>query len=321
MGVAKAWSFSLISANLALLQQQNGYNGNGNVKHFVLWRWRSYASDLEWYSQRLVKPSLYSKLREGIGSRHAQIDIWKSNYSNYYYGCSERSKKSAAATSERSSNGYLLIAASGGLNQQRTGITDAVVVARILNTTLVVPELDHHSYWKDDSEFVNIFDVNHFISSLSKDVTIVKRVPDKVMRSMEKPPYTMRVPRKSTPEYYLDQVPADTLEKTFTSTALTLSFKILTWICLMNSECLFHFGLINTLDMQVVQLTKFDYRLANDLDEELQKLRCRVNYHALRFTKPIQGLGQKLVMRMRKMAKRFIAVHLRFVLIIKKYES
>lgn len=65
--------------------------------------------------------------------------------------------------------------------------------------------------------------------------------------------------------------------------------------------------------LQVVQLTKFDYRLASGLDEELQKLRCRVNYHALRFTKPIQDLGQKLVLRMRKMAKRFISVHLRFV--------
>ena len=56
------------------------------------------------------------------------------------------------------------------------------------------------------SNFINIFDVDWFISSLAKDVTIVKRVPDKVMRSMEKPPYTMRVPRKSAPEYYLDQV-------------------------------------------------------------------------------------------------------------------
>jgi len=59
-------------------------------------------------------------------------------------------------------------------------------------------------------------------------------------------------------------------------------------------------------------LTKFDYRLANDLDEELQKLRCRVNYHALRFTKPIRDLGQKVVSRMRNMTNRFIAVHLRF---------
>ena len=56
------------------------------------------------------------------------------------------------------------------------------------------------------SDFVNIFDVNWFISYLAKDVTIVTRVPDKFMRSMEKPPYTMRVPRKSPPEYYLDQV-------------------------------------------------------------------------------------------------------------------
>jgi hypothetical protein len=65
--------------------------------------------------------------------------------------------------------------------------------------------------------------------------------------------------------------------------------------------------------LQVVQLTKFDFRLANNLDDELQKLRCRVNFHALRFTKPIQELGQTLVTRMQKMAQRFIAVHLRFV--------
>ncbi|XP_040987295.1 O-fucosyltransferase 29-like [Juglans microcarpa x Juglans regia] len=318
MGVSKAWRLSLISANkLALLQNLNGYGSNGNNndddddddddnanKLQACWRstattplqrkpisWSlvcglmlfalglislftgHVASDLEWYSQRLVNRSFYSRLD---GGRREPIDIWKSKYSKYFYGCSERGRHFAPAVRERSSNGYLLIATSGGLNQQRTGITDAVVVARILNATLVVPELDHHSYWKDNSDFINIFDVDWFISSLAKDVTIVKRVPDKVMRSMEKPPYSMRVPRKSAPEYYLDQV-------------LPLLLK-----------------------RRVVQLTKFDYRLANNLDEELQKLRCRVNYRALRFTKPIKGLGQKLVLRMQEMAKRFIAVHLRF---------
>ncbi|CAN4127641.1 unnamed protein product [Withania somnifera] len=238
------------------------------------------ASNLELYSQRLVKRAWFYKMD---GSHHAPIDIWKSRYSSFYYGCSERgphyserSRHFSSAVRERSSNGYLLIATSGGLNQQRTGITDAVVVARILNATLVIPELDHHSFWKDESDFSDIFDVGWFISYLAKDVTIVKRVPEKFMMSMEKPPYTMRVPRKSEREYYLEQV------------------------------------LPVLLRRQVLQLTKFDYRLASDLDEELQKLRCRVNYHALRFTKPIRNLGQKLVLHMRKMDKRFIAVHLRF---------
>ncbi|MBA0763804.1 hypothetical protein Gotri_013209 [Gossypium trilobum] len=243
------------------------------------------ASDLEWYSQRLMKRRSYFKL-EGINK--GPIDIWQSDYAKYFYGCSKRSLSPnqslkfadssfmPVAIRARSSNGYLLIAASGGLNQQRTGISDAVVVARILNATLVIPELDHRSYWKDDSDFAKIFDVNWFISYLAKDVTIVRRVPDKFMRSMDKPPYTMRVPRKSPPEYYLDQV-LPILQR-----------------------------------RSVLQLTKFDYRLANNIDDELQKLRCRANYHALRFTKPIQELGQKLVTRMRAMANRFIAVHLRF---------
>nr|GMD97259.1 O-fucosyltransferase 29-like [Ipomoea batatas] len=290
MGVAKAWRYSGGAfANVAVVQQRQ--------KHFVVVAtkkpisWMAVCglilfvlglislftghlvSNLEWYSHKFIKRPWYSKLDRRTT---ASIDIWKSKYSNCYYGCSERSRDFASAVSEQSSNGYLLIATSGGLNQQRTGITDAVVVARILNATLVVPELDHHSFWKDDSDFLDIFDVNWFIPYLAKDVTIVKRVPEKVMTSMEKPPYTMRVPRKSEPDYYLDQV-LPVLQR-----------------------------------RRVVQLTKFDYRLANDLDEDLQKLRCRVNYHALRFTKPIRSMGQKLVMRMRKMTTRFIAVHLRF---------
>ncbi|CAH8392914.1 unnamed protein product [Eruca vesicaria subsp. sativa] len=252
---------------------------SGQPKRTVMWTWvcgfmlftlgvislftGHVVSHLEWYSQQLSKKSLLDV------SRREPINVWKSKYSKFFYGCSERRRNFPPAVQEHSSNGYLLIAASGGLNQQRTGITDAVVVARILNATLVVPELDHHSYWKDDSDFNDLFDVNWFISSLTKDVTIVKRVPDRVMRSMEKPPYTMRVPRKSTPEYYLDQV-----------------------LPILSRR-------------HVLQLTKFDYRLANDLDEDMQKLRCRVNYDSLRFTKRIQSVGMKVVKRMRKMAKPF----------------
>nr|XP_043612707.1 O-fucosyltransferase 29 [Erigeron canadensis] len=232
------------------------------------------ATNLEWYSQKLAKHGFWKNNMVGFGRR--PIDIWKSEFSKFYNGCSERGPHYASPVHEQQSNGYLLIAASGGLNQQRTGITDAVVVARILNATLVVPELDHYSFWKDASDFAHIFDVDWFISFLAKDITVVKRVPDEYMRSLEKLPYTTRVPRKSEPQYYLDEV------------------------------------LPILLRRHVVQLTKFDYRLASDLNEELQRLRCRVNYHALRFTQPLQNLGNKLVMKMRNMANRYIAVHLRF---------
>uniref|UniRef100_A0A7N0RBU9 O-fucosyltransferase family protein n=1 Tax=Kalanchoe fedtschenkoi TaxID=63787 RepID=A0A7N0RBU9_KALFE len=297
MGVAKGWRSRFISAALGLSHQNHKHNTTGfnnnttascasssKTRKSVPWSLvcgfmlfglglislftGHVASDLDWYSQR--------SLLKLNGRRHESIDIWKSKYSTVYYGCSERGPRFAPPVKEQSSNGYLLIAASGGLNQQRTGITDAVVVARILNATLVIPELDHHSFWKDDSDFINIFDVDWFISSLAKDVPVVRRVPDDYMRSMEKPPYTMRVPRKSSPEYYLDEV------------------------------------LPILLRRHVVQLTKFDYRLTSDLDEELQKLRCRVNYHALRFTNPIQELGQRVVMRMRNMTDRFVSIHLRF---------
>ncbi|PPD98431.1 hypothetical protein GOBAR_DD04559 [Gossypium barbadense] len=63
---------------------------------------------------------------------------------------------------------------------------------------------------------------------------------------------------------------------------------------------------------KAVELTKFDYRLSNRLETDLQKLRCRVNYQALRFTDSILELGKILVERMRMKAKQFIALHLRF---------
>ncbi|KAL6011887.1 hypothetical protein ACLOJK_002353 [Asimina triloba] len=169
-------------------------------------------------------------------------------------------------------NRYLAIATSGGLNQQRTGITDAVVAARILNATLVVPKLDAKSFWKDSSNFAEIFDVDWFISFLSKDVKIIRQLPKKGDRVMGA--YNMRVPRKCNPRCYQTRV-LPVLQK-----------------------------------KRAVQLSKFDYRLSNRLETDLQKLRCRVNYHALKFTEPILEMGRKLVARMREKSSHFIALHL-----------
>ncbi|KAJ9560661.1 hypothetical protein OSB04_005821 [Centaurea solstitialis] len=201
-------------------------------------------------------------------------EIWRSTQSQSYHGCSQKSDNFQDADAKTNDSRFLMIVTSGGLNQQRTGITDAVVAAYILNSTLVVPKLDNKSYWKDQSNFSDIFDVDWFISYLSKDVKIVKEVPMIDGRSIH--PYQMRIPRKCDPECYH-------------SRALPILEK-----------------------KKVLMLTKFDYRLANRLDTDLQKLRCRANYHALRYTDPIREMGEKLVERMRMKSKHFIALHLRF---------
>ncbi|XP_071925753.1 O-fucosyltransferase 16 isoform X1 [Coffea arabica] len=210
----------------------------------------------------------------GRGAYHR--DLWTSTNAKFYHGCSDASSKFPKAEAEAITrpNRYLLVATSGGLNQQRTGITDAVVAARILNATLVVPKLDKKSFWKDSSNFSEIFNVDWFISYLAKDVRIIKELP--LRRGHQWIPHSMRVPRKCNERCYITRV------------LPVLSKK------------------------QAIQLNKFDYRLSNRLETDFQKLRCRVNYHALRFTNPIITMGEKLVQRMRMRSKHFIALHLRF---------
>ncbi|KAL8234368.1 hypothetical protein R6Q59_020468, partial [Mikania micrantha] len=200
------------------------------------------------------------------GGGSLEDGIWRSCESNVYYGCSQKSKTFQDSDQKTNLDRFLMINTSGGLNQQRTGIIDAVVAAYILNSSLVVPKLDNISYWKDQSNFSNIYDVDWFISYLSKDVSIIKELATSA--------YRMRVPRKCDLECYESRV-LPLLEK-----------------------------------KKVIMLTKFDYRLSNNLDKDLQKLRCRVNYHALRYTDPIREMGKQLVDRMRLKTERYIALHL-----------
>ncbi|XP_058734710.1 O-fucosyltransferase 7-like [Vicia villosa] len=52
-----------------------------------------------------------------------------------------------------------------------------VAIARIINATLVIPELDKKSFWQDNSNFSDIFDEKRFISSLADDIKIIKKLP------------------------------------------------------------------------------------------------------------------------------------------------
>lgn len=143
-------------------------------------------------------------LRVPAGGGSLSNDLWSSRLSKLYYGCSNASDNFNSAEINTRPNRYLMISTSGGLNQQRTGITDAVVAARILNATLVVPKLDQKSFWKDASNFSEIFDVDWFVSFLSKDVKVIKELP--TVRGKVLTPFTTRVPRKCTPKCYQNRI-------------------------------------------------------------------------------------------------------------------
>nr|CAB3496952.1 unnamed protein product [Digitaria exilis] len=104
------------------------------------------------------------------------------------------------------SNGYLKISCNGGLNQMRSEICDMVAVARLLNLTMVVPELDKRSFWADQSNFGDIFDVRHFIDSLRDEVQIIKQLPESLGARdsdiiLQMPPVSW-----SDEKYYLHQI-------------------------------------------------------------------------------------------------------------------
>ena len=63
---------------------------------------------------------------------------------------------------------------------------------------------------------------------------------------------------------------------------------------------------------KVLHFNKTDARLANNgIPLDLQKLRCRVNFQALKFTPQIETLGYKLVRMLREKGP-FVALHLRY---------
>ncbi|URE23943.1 DUF246 domain-containing protein [Musa troglodytarum] len=209
----------------------------------------------------------------GVGAGAVEGEFWRQPDGMGYRPCldfSEEYRVETEAARAGRRRKYLLVVVSGGLNQQRNQIVDAVVIARILGAALVVPVLQVNLIWGDDSS------LTYLIWSISSGFS----------------PTTSRWCRRCR-RLISEQGRWRRSRHLYTSPQ---------WIKNRYLKRLNREG--------VLLLRGLDSRLSKDLPSDLQKLRCKVAFHALRFAAPIQELGNKLAMRMRSKGP-YLALHLR----------
>ncbi|KAK3133884.1 hypothetical protein QOZ80_6AG0542310 [Eleusine coracana subsp. coracana] len=172
---------------------------------------------------------------------------------------------------DKNNNGFVLISANGGLNQQRVAVCNAVVVAALLNATLVLPRFLYSSVWKDTSQFGDIYQEDYFINYMKNDVRIVKELPPRLqsldLEAIGSQVTDMDISKEAEPSEFVKSV-----------------------LPILQQNGVVHFlGFGNRLGFDSVPV-------------HLQRLRCRCNFHALKFVPELQRAGSLLVQRLRRVS-------------------
>ncbi|XP_034924990.1 protein EMBRYO SAC DEVELOPMENT ARREST 30 isoform X2 [Populus alba] len=180
------------------------------------------------------------------------------------------------------SNGYIYAKIFGGFEKIRSSICDLVTISRLLNATLVIPEIQESLQSKGISykfkSFSYLYDEEQFIASLKNDVIIVNSLPENLKAGRRRNEIHTYKPKSSaSPNFYVKEILPE-LKKS----------KVI-GLVLHDGGCL--------------------QSILPPSMSEFQRLRCRVAFHALKFRPKIQVLGQLMVQRLRASGQPFLAFH------------
>ncbi|XP_022743455.1 uncharacterized protein LOC111294426 [Durio zibethinus] len=179
-------------------------------------------------------------------------------------------------------NGFIYAKIYGGFEKIRSSICDLVTISRLLNATLVIPEIQESTRSKGISykfkSFSYLYDEEQFIASLKNDVNVVKSLPQHLKASKRRNEFpTFKTQNSASPNFYVKEV------------------------------------LPNLKKAKVVGLIITDGGCLQSIlpprMSEFQRLRCRVAFHALQFRPEIQILGHQMVERLRASGQPFLAYH------------
>ncbi|KAI0492083.1 hypothetical protein KFK09_026348 [Dendrobium nobile] len=272
--------FLLDSVMLTVVHHISFRNGHFRSKEWQMQDGgRGYDINVE-NTEKLMYERLINLAHTALTKNELQEDPfsqWKEPYeqASSWKPCADKSnstdKSSSAIHQEGVMNGsgFILVSANGGLNQQRVAVCNAVAIAAMLNASLVLPKFLYSSVWKDKSQFGDIYQEDYFINLLKDDVRIIKELPFHLqsldLESIGSQVSDMDIRKESKPLYFS---------------------KVIRPLLLRNG---------------VVHFLGFGNRLAFDpLPANLQKLRCKCNFHAFKFVPRIQEIGSLLLKRIRK---------------------
>ncbi|KAH7688061.1 GDP-fucose protein O-fucosyltransferase protein [Dioscorea alata] len=184
------------------------------------------------------------------------------------------------------SNGYITFSLKSGPEYHMSQVADAVVIARYLRATLVLPDI-RGSVPGQKRNFQDMYDVEKFLNSMDGIVKITKEIPAEIATGK---PAVVRVPNRVTEDFIVKEI--EPIFQTKGYLRLATSFP------------------------------SINLRLNDKQNDDLDTTTCLAMFGSLELKTEIQDVAEQMVLRLQTLSHKsdgkFIAVDLRVDVLEKK---